>query len=212
MPWMPEHFPKAPSIPPADDIPTPRTTKITSTPTSGQKLLQATMEITNTDGSRETQTITVPSYKTLVDSLKKSPIVRDPMLVSQQMQLLKDSALNEGLSVQPLSNNRWRIDIPANKFPSEIPGINVPSGMSASLVINIAQNFMEATELQKNGQPVSRTFYRKAGSGNTALFPYDAIYTETYYTTPQNLAMKVINSTKYSSTTFAIKVKSAITR
>jgi hypothetical protein len=82
--------------------------------------------------------------------------------------------------------------------------------MTASIVINIPQNFMEATELQKAGQPVSRTFYRKASNGNGKLFPYDAIYTETYYKTPENLAMKVINSTQYSNTSFLVKVKATL--
>jgi hypothetical protein len=196
-------------VPPADDVPTPKTTKITSRYAAGQKLLQATMEITNTDGSRETQTITVPSYKTLVDSLRTSPITNNPMLVSQQMKLLKDNAVREGLPVQSLSNNRWRIDIPVNKFPADVPGVNVPADMSATLIANVDANFLEASELQKDGQAVSRTFYRKAGTGNTALFPYNAIYTETYYKTPDKLAMKVINSTEYSNTSFLVKLKVA---
>lgn len=196
-------------VPPADDVPTPRTTKITSRYAAGQQLLQATMEISNTDGSQETQNITVSSYKTLVDSLKKSPITKNPMLVSQQMQMLKDNAVRDGLTVQSLGSDRWRIDVAANQFPSEIPGVNIPSGMTATLVINVnpSQNIMEATELKKNSELVSRTFYRKGGNGT--LFPYDAIYTESYYKTPDNLAMKVINSTQYSNTSFLVKVKPA---
>jgi hypothetical protein len=196
-------------IPSSDDMSMSKTSKISSRYVQGQRVLEATAEIMNSDGTRETQNIKVPSYKSLVDSLKTSPITANPMLVSQQARLLKENAVADGLPVRALGNERWHIDIPASKFPVEIPNINFSSGMTAAIVVNVAQNFIEAIELLQNNQPVSRTFFRKANGRDTMLFPYDAIYTESYYTARNNLAMKAITSTQYSNTNFIVKVKAA---
>jgi hypothetical protein len=145
-------------------------------------------------------TISLPSYKPLIDSLRLGQAFQlngmGPTSMTQTMGFVLADARSKGCTDSALGDGRYKIKM-NNTLGAYIQPL--PSGMKAEMLIDVPNNKMERLSLFKeNNEPFSTTYFQYSLSPNGIQQP-SMVRNEIYFKLAGGTVIKTVQMTEYLS-------------